>query len=57
MSQPSKPTSSTSTTQQKPEAVDQALPDPELETVSGGNVKLNEIKFVKKYDKSSSGLG
>jgi len=57
MSQPSKPTSSTSTTQQKPEAVDQALPDPELETVSGGNVKLNEIKFVKQYDKSSSGLG
>jgi len=57
MSQPSKPTSSTSTAPQKFEAVDQALPDAELETVSGGNVKLNEIKFVKLYDKSSPVLG
>ena len=56
MSQPTKPTSDTSNTQEKPGAADQALPDTELEKVSGGKVQLNDIKIVKQYDKSSPGL-
>jgi type VI protein secretion system component Hcp len=38
-------------------AVDQALPDAELEKVSGGKVQVHDITITKHYDKSSPGLG
>jgi type VI protein secretion system component Hcp len=56
MSQPNKPTSDTSNAQAKPVAVVQALPDTELEKVSGGKVQVHDITITKHYDKSSPGL-
>ncbi len=56
MSQPTKPTSDRSNAQEKP-ADAEALPDTELEKVSGGKVAMGEIKVTKHYDKSSPTLG
>jgi type VI protein secretion system component Hcp len=53
MSQPTKPTADQSKTQND----DKALPDAELEKVSGGKVQLHDITFTKKVDKSSPSIG
>lgn len=53
MSQPTKPTS------EKPQqpSEESALPEAELEKVTGGKVAVSDIKFIKLYDKSSPNLG
>jgi len=57
MSQPTKPTSDKSNAREKPLAADPALPDAELEKVSGGKVQVHDITIAKHYDKSSPTLG
>ena len=51
MSRATKPTSEKTTTKET------ALPEAELDRVSGGKVTVNDIKIVKQYDKSSPNLG
>ena len=53
MSQPDKPTSK----QPKKQTSDKALPEAELEKVSGGKVSTSDIVITKHYDKSSPNLG
>jgi type VI protein secretion system component Hcp len=53
MSQPTKPTSNPSKAQKD----DKALPEAELEKVSGGKVQLHDITITKQVDKSSPSIG
>ncbi len=56
MSQPTKPTSDPSDAQAKPGGAE-ALPDTELEKVSGGKASVHDNTITKHYDKSSPTLG
>jgi type VI protein secretion system component Hcp len=56
MSQPTKPTSATET-QSKKQPTDTALPEAELDKVSGGKVQLHDLNITKVVDKSSPSLG
>ena len=53
MSQPTKPTSTESKTKEKTTGADQALPDAELEKVSGGKATFQDMTFTHKVDKAS----
>jgi|UPI0004820B03 type VI protein secretion system component Hcp len=57
MSQPTKPTSAQSNSQEQPTGTDQALPETELENVSGGKVVIHDLTITKPIDKSSPTLG
>jgi type VI protein secretion system component Hcp len=57
MSQPTKPTSTTETKSKPSQPADQALPDTDLEKVTGGKGKTSDFTFTHLYDKSSPSLG
>ena len=57
MSQPTKPTSTTETKSKPSQPADQALPETDLEKVTGGKGKTSDFTFTHLYDKSSPSLG
>ena len=56
MSQPTKPTSIPKS-KSKMQPADQALPEAELDKVSGGKVQVHDLNITKVVDKSSPSIG